>query len=398
MDATSVLTKEVENNKAINNDGNERDMNDMVESASRVIAPLGPISKFAARNPWMGLENQPFQQVADWLKATRDVDIYPSANLILAAKNNGEIDEAFVKEGLKRWLDSNSFHIPQDVKERFCHAALKLDTLPSELLTSQKLEKLAKNLNGRNTGSAENVPLQPISSQLENQDGERLETILDHHVIKWCKLFLDISQAGWTMPHREKGFYGAWRQLIQYDSALSKSERKSLKDWPQEASMALQHVLSLLEIPKEKIQSYLEGHLLSLPGWAGMMLWRSRQSNDEQTLLTEYLAVRISMEYALLKPYLPLSIQHEKKASITTLIAAWIHWGDLTMEEWSTMSALEQAEYLSFAYEFNDHVRRKIWLEAWEQTYTDRLSQMIRSTQRKINDRKSALGSISILY
>lgn len=396
MDATSVLTKEVANNKDINNDVNEPDMNDIVESASRVIAPLWPISKFAARNPWMGLENQPFQQVADWLKSTRDVDIYPSANLILSAKSKGEIDETFVKAGLKRWLDSNSFNIPQDVKERFCHAALTLDTLPSELMTLQKLEKFTKNFNGLNTGSIENGSVQPISSQLENKDGERLETILDHHVIKWCKLFLDVSQAGWTMPHREKGFYGAWQRLVQYDSALSKNQRKSFKDWPQEASMALKHVLSLLEIPETKIQSYLEGHLLSLPGWAGMILWRSRQSNDEQTLLTEYLAVRISMEYALLKPYLPLSVQHfEKKVSITTLIASWIHWGNLTIDEWLKMSAAEQTEYLSFAYEFDENVRRKLWLEAWEQTYTNQLSQLISSTQRKINDRKNPLAQLA---
>ena len=35
----------------------EKNMNDLVESASRVIAPLWPISTFAAHHPWMGLEN-----------------------------------------------------------------------------------------------------------------------------------------------------------------------------------------------------------------------------------------------------------------------------------------------------------------------------------------------------
>lgn len=47
------------------------------------------------------------------------------------------------------------------------------------------------------------------------------------------------------------------------------------------------------------------------------------------------------------------------------------------------MPANEQNEYLSFAYSFDEKLRRKLWLEAWEQTHTDRLSQKIISKQRE---------------
>jgi uncharacterized protein YbcC (UPF0753/DUF2309 family) len=398
MSVPSVLTKENVKKKDTNIDfqESESDINVLIESASQVIAPLWPISTFAARNPWMGLEKQSFDQVAGWLKNTRDVDIYPSASMIHSAKSRGEIDEAFVEMGLQRWLDSHSFNIPRDVAERFCHAALKLDALPSNLLSSLELEKLAEEFSGLNTGSIENSSIQPISSHLENQDGERLINILDYHVIKWCKLYLDDSQAGWTLPNREKGFYHAWQRLISYDPALSNNQRKRLKGWPQEAHTALKEALIALEIPESEKQTYLEGHLLSLPGWAGMILWRSRQSSHEHSLLTEYLAVRISMEWALLKPYLPLTNQRlEKKVSIAPLLASWIHWGDLIIEEWSQMSAAEQNEYLSFAYSFDGKLRRKLWLEAWEQTHTERLSQKIISKQRETNDKKSALAQLA---
>lgn len=394
MGITSVLTKD--NVKKIDTDIDvqERDLNVFITSASRVIAPLWPISTFAARNPWMGLENQPFDQVAGWLKNTRDVDIYPSASMIRSAKNKGEIDEDFVEMGLQLWLDSHSFHIPRDVAERFCYAALKLDPLPSDLLSSHKLEKLVSECSG--LGHIENVFMQPLSSYIENQDGERLVNILDHHVIKWSKLYLDDSQAGWTMPNREEGFYRAWQHLIQYDPALSKKQRERLKGWPKEAHLALQEALFALEIPESEIQTYLEGHLLSLPGWAGMMLWRSQQSSHEHALLTEYLAVRISMEWALIKPYLPLTNERsKKKISIAPFIAAWIHWGGLTLDEWSQMSADEQNEYLSFAYSFDEKLRKKLWLEAWEQTYTNRLSQMIISKQRETGRKKSALAQLA---
>ncbi|MGF7535824.1 YbcC family protein [Bacillus mexicanus] len=394
MGMTSVLTKENIKKKNTDTEIQESDLNVFIQSASRVIAPLWPISAFAARNPWMGLENQPFDQVMSWLKNTRDVDIYPSASMIRSARNKSEIDEEFVELGLQSWLDSHSFTIPRDAAERFCRAGLKLDPLPSNLLSSHELEKLVNECSGLD--HVENVFMQPISSYIKNQDGERLVNILDQHVIKWSKLYLDDSQAGWTMPNREEGFYRAWQHLIQYDPALLKQERKRLKGWPQEAHMALQESLSALEIPASEIQTYLEGHLLSLPGWAGMMLWRSQQSNHERSLLTEYLAVRISMECALIKPYLPLKNERsEKKLSITPLLAAWIHWGGLTLEEWSQMPASERNEYVTFAYRFDEKLRRKLWLEAWEQTYTDRLSQKIISKQRRNNDKKSALAQLA---
>ena len=40
-----------------------------------------------------------------------------------------------------------------------------------------------------------------------------------------------------------------------------------------------------------------------------MMLWRSQQYDEEKTLLTEYLAVRLSLEWALIQSYLPIQQQ-----------------------------------------------------------------------------------------
>ena len=60
--------------------------------------------------------------------------------------------------------------------------------------------------------------------------GEKMAHNLNRHVIKWCKLFLDESQAVWTMPNREEGFYHAWRGLVQHDPALSHTIRKQLNE------------------------------------------------------------------------------------------------------------------------------------------------------------------------
>ncbi|HGH1674409.1 TPA: putative inorganic carbon transporter subunit DabA, partial [Bacillus cereus] len=282
MSISSILKKDT------NIDMQENNINDLVASASRVIAPLWPISTFAAHHPWMGLEKQSFEQVANWLKEARNVDMYPSASMIHSAKAKGEIEESFLQSSLSRWLDSQSFHIPREKVERFCQAALKLEKLPSSLLLSPEVNKLAEEMSYINTASMKASVMQPISSLIENQNGENLSDILNYHIIKWCKLYLDDSGSSWTMPNREKGFYRAWHHLIKFDPALSKNERKVLKDWPQDAEVALARALSELGISESNIQSYLEGHLLSLPGWAGMIRWRSQQSIQEQELLIEY--------------------------------------------------------------------------------------------------------------
>lgn len=200
--------------------------------------------------------------------------------------------------------------------------------------------------------------MQPISSLIENQNGDNLSDILNYHIIKWCKLYLDDAGASWAMPNREKGFYRAWQHLITFDPALSKTERKVLKDWPEDALIALTKALSELGISESNMQAYLEGHLLSLPGWAGMIRWRSQQSIEEQELLIEYLAVRLSMELAIVKPYLPLKIKRLRKSFDRPTYSFLDLLGDISIEKWLQMSATEQSELLAFAYRFDENTAR----------------------------------------
>ncbi|KUO95652.1 hypothetical protein ATW55_14570 [Ferroacidibacillus organovorans] len=372
------------------------DIPNLVSSASRVIAPLGPISEFAARSPWLGLENHFFDDVARWLKDIRDVDIYPGVSLLRDAMKRGEIDPKLVDKGLQRWLDSQSLQLPRDVAERFCRAALELDDLPSALLEAPELKNQIAKWSVPDYWIKQQHSIQTLSFRLEQQTGVKVARDLDRHVIKWCKLFLGGSHTAWALPSREEGFYRAWHRLVQYDPELNHWQRQLLKKCPKDATDALEEALSAFEISQCQIQHYLEAHLLSLPGWAGMMLWRSQQTPEEESLLTEYLAVRILLEWALIKPYLPLPEQQTKDQSLhVRLIAAWVHWGDLPIEAWPQLSASQQQTYLSFADSFDEFLRRRIWLEAWEETYEERLKAMITSKKYTSDAKKPALVQLA---
>ncbi len=59
------------------------------------------------------------------------------------------------------------------------------------------------------------------------------------------------------------------------------------------------------------------------------------------------------------------------------------------------MSATEQSELLAFSYRFDENIRRKLWLEAWEQTHAEQLREKIASKQRATNDKKHVLAQLA---
>ena len=111
------------------------------------------------------------------------------------------------------------------------------------------------------------------------------------------------------MPNREKGFYHAWKRLVHYDPALKSSVRKSLRSLPDEAERALKRSIvstrnSLFRHPRLFGSSFT---CFTRMGRNDALAVAA--IDEEKTLLTEYLAVRISMEWALFKPHLPLPEQ-----------------------------------------------------------------------------------------
>ncbi|MEK4174535.1 DUF2309 domain-containing protein [Aeribacillus sp. FSL K6-1305] len=374
MSKTVISLERPEEQSKRNKKDVSRSILQLVEQACDAIAPLWPISTFIARHPWMELEHMPFTEVAEHFQQTQHVHLYPTMAVVRKALARGEINPSFVEKQLENWLSEQSLPVHRHKAEQLCHALLWNETVPHEWLDSSELNELAEEI-AEWIGSTNAAVVKPICTRIY-----KLDERLDQQMIKWCKLYLDDNQAAWAMPFREQGFYPAWQKLIQNDPALSKNERKRLADWPEDAETALLFSLSLLDIDDEKAKDYLESHLLALPGWAGMLKWRSQQSGEGLQLLVDYLAIRLSLEWAFVSPYLPL--EQEKKADVSSLLpllAAWIHWGGISVDEWRQLSKDEMTSCLLFADRFWWINRYHLWLEAWEETYESRLQEKIAS-------------------
>ncbi|KRG11058.1 DUF2309 domain-containing protein [Staphylococcus sp. NAM3COL9] len=378
---------------------NHNDIRTLIDAASKVIVPLSPISVFAARSPWSGLEDKTFDEVAHWLKEVREVDIYPATASILEAKKQGEIDDRMIEERFQQWLVKASLAIPRENAMKYGRNALKLQTLKSNQHVQGQVDTFAQQLKDLDLSSDEKASTPLLSTYVMDENNNKLIDTIDYHVIKWCKLFVDDAQSGWTMPNREKGLFHSWRRLIQYDPALTKHQRARLKTLPDDAESLIRSALLKLGVAEADKQSYLENHLLSLPGWAGMMLWQHENNSKMESLLLDYLAIRLGMEWVIMEPYFADMPTNDTLAnqsiSVADCILSWMQWGGFTAHQWEKLTTQEQQHHVLFAAQFNDQLRRKLLLEAWEATYNQQLRKIIAPEKQEMLENDMPLAQMA---
>ncbi|MGH7381435.1 MAG: DUF2309 domain-containing protein [Candidatus Methylomirabilales bacterium] len=138
--------------------------------------------------------------------------------------------------------------------------------------------------------------------------GTHITGAINDQMIRWCAAFLDEGLAGWPMPDRERGFYGAWRQLAERDLTCwflgVKGSSKKIRQLPSHPEDAVIQSLRTMGVPEKFWTEYLTLHLAALPGWAGIIGWRETHPIYEMQQhhpidLTQYLAVRLFYEVEL---------------------------------------------------------------------------------------------------
>ncbi|WP_154835475.1 DUF2309 domain-containing protein [Staphylococcus pasteuri] len=342
----------------------------IVSEAKRVITPLSPISIFAARNPWEGLEGQTFNEIATWLKDIRDVDIYPNYRAVENAVQHGEIDEEIFETLLNEAIQSSNIKVETEFEKRYIDNIKHIEPISDDLLDTTMRHRIFETLPKVSNRDVNQDLYRPKSADSVNAKGERLIDEVDMHMIKWSKLYLDQFQSSWTMPKREQGFYTAWLHLAQHDPNLSKQARQLVRQCASTSHEMISQVLTDLNIQSAEWQAYIEGQLLALPGWAGMMYYRAEENESERQLLTDYIAIRLATEYILLsttkEQYNVSNIYHYKDVD---LVIALMFYGHLSLEEWDQLSKEDKIRYLDFARTYHRQYFQKLWLDAWEETH-----------------------------
>lgn len=295
----------------------------LIENAASLLPPYWPLRSFIAANPLQGLENLPFEQaVAEGARLFGGRG-YPTRAMAGRALAAGRIDRDLLDQ----------------VAARNGRPGLAGDLL---------------------AGADDGTESGPALTEDESE-ANRL-------MIKWLAPFLDEGQAAWPMPHRELGFYRAWRRLALHDGDIPGA--RALADRPDEALGALLALTGGLS--NAEIEDLFTRHLAALPGWASYVKWRAGEMDHPwrraaPISLADFLAVRLTLaDLTGEQPAAPSADAAEDAAIGAIILEAWeesyrrrLTAGLMNAGEAAMPAAMATAAQLIFCIDVRSEVLRR---------------------------------------
>ena len=228
-------------------------LDDSIDSAATTVGSVWPIHSFVTANPLSGFEDQPFEHAVARASDLLGGRGYPSAHTFEQALTRGQIDPDVLESELAdRGYEAN----PETLLDRMADAD--------------------------DSG---------IDDETADNKIERVDAILT----KWLPAFLDEGRAHWSMPHREDGFYSAFRALAAHDGDIPNTG--VVADLPASPTAAIEAAVE--PYPESQWETIFEEQLAALPGWTGFITQRADDASEWHAAypitLNDYLAVRLSL-------------------------------------------------------------------------------------------------------
>jgi len=311
-----------------------------VARAAQDVVPSWPMESFIAVNPLAGHEPRPFETaVTPGVILTRSRDAY------LADATRGRIVTADLEAAL----------------------AERVPELAGQLT-----------IGGKSVSAMSVAILDMKTAQWDSPGVEQPATPwLDDYLATWVSSYLNPDPL-WAMPHRQHGFYRAWRTLARRDPALPRTARRTLAELPVEPDAALSWALVTLGVPTEKVTETLRTELHHLPGWVGHIKWRAEKIGDIDLL--SYLGVRLTLQVALgatrlpapgghvLAGETPSSLWHRAEQVARSMGGGEAHRDDIAAVSWvlAAHPVVDHALTWQKAYEL--HYRSTLVQALWDTT------------------------------
>lgn len=259
-------------------------LREQVTALAAEIAPAWPLERFVAVNPLAGIEHLAFADAVVHAQRTFGAPGWRAEDELRAAERDGRISDRELRRVLRTRLGGD--------------ADLEIDLGDHRMATLEAV--LLADL--RHAPAVAPEPRQ-VLTPAEAWDvhlGERIADMADEMMSGWLAAYLDTGKARWGMPHRERGFYRAWRALAPYDPAFTRAARRRLAELPEDGAEALADLLGETGLDAAGQDMLLRALLTRQPGWSSHARWRQEHVGDIE--LAEIAAVRLACEWALLHP------------------------------------------------------------------------------------------------
>ncbi len=241
-----------------------------IDAALKRIAPLFPLNRFVAVNPFLGFVDVPFADACALLQRTTG-----AAPLLESA-----VYRELLPKGERAAADpagmTAEVHSHGTMEPRLNHQTM----IPAPGTFSEYLD--------RQEGRSHWAPF--ITDELS----------------KWCGTYFDRNQTMWCSPWREAGLYCAWREAARLDRNPEVfglgGFRASVSSLAPDPDTAILAMATALIPPAVDAVEGLQAVLARMSGWAGYarhLDWESERRGGAATLLRDLLAIRLGYEWAL---------------------------------------------------------------------------------------------------
>ena len=253
--------------------------------ACRKVAPLWPLQRFVAVNPFLGFSDQSFAATCAAYRRVNRVDMLMPRAYYLEALLDGTIEDRDVETGLR--LIGNRVGMPASV------GALR-HAVQAEPLRPQRPNRVV-------------ATVADVLDSLASGDRQLSRTaFMIDEISKWCAAYFDQGQAAWRLPGRELGPYAAWRATVRHDRTPEtlgiRGFREAIAALPMDATETIARVVDGLGIPEVAVDDYLQRAFFDIQGWAAYArhrVWDHALHGRDDDTLRELLAIRIAWGYAL---------------------------------------------------------------------------------------------------
>ena len=261
------------------------DLDAAIERACSRIAPLWPLTRFVAVNPFLGFADRGFAETSATLRRVAGADM-----LMPRAFYAGHIADGFITEAdLAEGLASVPPGAPRPADVPALRAAA--ETAPAS----------------RPRPVAAVATIAEVLDRLAQGDRHTARTaFMIDEISKFCAAWFDEGQAAWKHPWRDLPPYAAWREAMAHDRNPETMGivrfRETIAALPDTPEASIAHVVDALGIPERAVEDYMFRALFDIRGWAAyarFKVWDDGLYGRANGLMTELLAIRLAWGYAL---------------------------------------------------------------------------------------------------
>lgn len=252
-----------------------------MRKATKAIAPCWPLKDFVAVNPFVGMADHEFYDVAHRMARVAGARMFMPRAFYAEAIATGRIR-------------------PQDLEAA-------LEELPKATVAVGGLRELEKALL---PGARCHMPtlLPTVADVARDFTSVNWPELVNERLSRWAAAYFDAGQASWASPWQDLRPYPAWRAEAMLDrspgiAGLS-GYREVIASLPTSADELVSQAVAHLGIPERGLELYFHRILMTQGGWSAHGRYRDWQCNlqgEAGDVVAELLAVRLAWEIILLR-------------------------------------------------------------------------------------------------